>query len=158
MSHYVETLCKEVAPASFESWWKTQRACYRDGCCSVRTYWSDYSGKNATEARTAAFIKKVGTDLKKKGEASQYASLDNPKGYTVVAYDVGTAGWRVSKKVNRIIHHKRKEVVEYKDYKKKPSHIPSGARCERLVQWVFSFDAREYDPLEHGESPYDYYG
>ena len=157
MSHYVETMCTQVAPASFGNWWNTQKACYRDGCSSVRTRNTEYSGKNATESRLNAFLKKVNTDLSKKGEKSIYAPLDNPKSYSVIAYDVGDAGWRVSRKVNRIVNHKRTSVIETKDYKKRPSHVPSDARCERLVQWVFSFDAREYDPLEHGEEPYDYY-
>ena len=146
MSHYiinnhVQTLKfnPQRPTYCFEEWWRAQEACHRDGCRTTQLRID--SCENLTPAREQRFFK---TAKKKYGDFLEY-----PAGYTCNAVMMGIVGWCCERKVKRIVNHHVKEVIERKMYKTKPTKGLKGGTIYAIGKYIMSYDARDYDPMEH---------
>lgn len=141
--HYRKCFRSIEAPYDFKSFWRQQIPSYRDGCDCIQINRTDYSKKRATQKRLDTFLN---TATKHK---DVYEGLHSPDSYTVVAYDIGITGYAVVQRKTKNINHKRTEVEVVKNYKSKPSAIPTGSKILEIHRYVISYDGRDYDPLEH---------
>lgn len=133
MSHYV-MYNESVKTDDFRKFWNSTTPCKRDGCTSVKI--TTVNTKNFTPTVKTRFLKN---------------KTESVESYTVHAYDLGICGYRVHVKKNKIVNHKRMEVDEVHEYKSKPTKIIKGGVLKAVHYYVFDFDARCYDPLEHGD-------
>jgi hypothetical protein len=120
----------------FKSYWQGQTPCERDGCSSVSV--ETWSKNKLTDARWKRFRKK----------RNPFIDNDTPS-YTCHAVLVGVIGWVVTRKVRHIEDHHVVESTERKTYKTQPKHIVKGGTLYAECRYVCSYDARDYDPLEH---------
>ncbi|GEM_PF-3290109 len=120
----------------FRAYWQSQTPCERDGCSSVSVEtWSD---KKLTQTRWKRFSKAKNPFLD-----------ESTPSYTCHAVMAGVLGWVVTRKVRKVVDHHIQEVLERKSYKSRPKHIVKGGTLFAECRYVCSYDAREYDPLEH---------
>ena len=120
----------------FRSYWQNQPACERDGCGRVNV--SIHSKERLTTARWERFRKKPNPIV------DEWADK-----YTCNAILVGVLGWVVSRKVRHIEDNHVVERTERKAYKNRPKHIVKGGTLYAECRYVCTYDAREYDPMEH---------
>lgn len=155
MGHYVN--CHELyrikfrpgyAVTDFREWWRQQIPCRRDGCSSNASVRILNDG-NLTKAAESKYAKTYGGDKPKDN------FMNWPGSYECHAVLVGIVGWRAVRKVKRIVNHHVKEVEETKDYKSRPKTPLKGSTLYALGRFRVSYDARDYDPMEHGDYPYD---
>ncbi len=135
MSHYGRTGVTVVAPRDFNSWWKSQTPVVRDGCSREAKIIREYADKNATE-RARKRIEKI---------------VEDAGSYKCIAWDVGVDHYAIIVRKRKIVNHKIREVADTRVYKKKPSRIPKNGTLVEMHEYIISYDARCYDPLEHGE-------
>ncbi len=146
MGHYINThevrmlKFNPVRPTyCFDEWWRTQEACHRDGCRTTQLRID--SCETLTKVREERFRK---TMKKKYGDFLEY-----PSSYTCNAVMMGIVGWCCERKVKRIIDHHVREVIERKTYKTKPTKGLKGGTIYAIGKYIMSYDARDYDPMEH---------
>ena len=120
----------------FRAYWREQTPCVRDGCGAVSVRVN--SDKRLTQSRWQRFSKKRDPFVD-----------DWAPSYTCHAIMVGVLGWSVTRKVRHIENHHVVERTERKTYKTRPKHIVKGGTLFAECRFVCSFDARDYDPLEH---------
>ncbi len=120
----------------FRNYWRNQPACERDGCGRVNV--SIHSKDRLTSARWERFCKKPNPIV------DEWADK-----YTCNAVLVGVLRWVVSRKVRHIEDHHVVERTERKSYKSRPKHIVKDGTLYAECRYVCTYDAREYDPLEH---------
>lgn len=135
MGHYGRMGVPFVCGYDFEKSWRKTLACTRDGCSTVNVK-RVFSDKKFSESLLKRFCKK-------------YEDREDAKSYCCNAYDIGIVGWVIKVKKNRIVNHKRVEVVEEHEYKTKPKRILKGGSLVELHKYIIDYDGRCYDPLEH---------
>jgi hypothetical protein len=81
--------------------------------------------------------------------------MELPGSYNCHAVLVGIVGWRAVRKVRKVVNHHITEVEETKDYKSRPKTPLKGSTLYALGRFYVSYDARDYDPVEHGDVPQD---
>lgn len=162
MGHYVN--CHELhkvkfrpgyTKTDFTHWWQKQTPCRRDGCTccpSVRVL----NDGNYTKAARAKYDKTY-VDTYKNGTRKDAPDqfMECPPSYGCRAVLVGIVGWRAVRKVRRVVDHHITEVEETKDYKSRPKTPLKGSTLYALGRFFVSYDARIYDPMEHGDYPQD---
>ena len=162
MGHYVN--CHELYKVKFRPgctkndfahWWQKQTPCRRDGCTccpSVRVL----NDGNYTKAAKAKYDKTY-VDTYKNGTRKDAPDqfMECPPSYGCRAVLVGIVGWRAVRKVRRVVDHHITEVEETKDYKSRPKTPLKGSTLYALGRFFVSYDARIYDPCEHGDVPQD---
>ena len=162
MGHYVN--CHELHKVKFRPgytkndfahWWQKQTPCHRDGCTccpSVRVL----NDGNYTKAARAKYDKTY-VDTYKNGTCKDAPDqfMECPPSYGCHAVLVGIVGWRAVRKVRRVVDHHITEVEETKDYKSRPKTPLKGSTLYALGRFFVSYDARIYDPCEHGDVPQD---
>lgn len=137
----------------FAAWWQRQTPCRRDGCTSRPSVRSMNDG-NYTKAMESKYNKLYvdryvnGKTIKAKDEFMEW-----PGSYECHAVCLGIVGWRAVRKVKKVVDHHIKEVEEFKDYKTKPKSPLKGSTLYALGIFRVSYDARDYDPMEHGDYP-----
>ena len=129
----------------FDAWWRKQKACYRDGCSktNVRVFHDGNWSQTVEKRFDKLYRNKKNTDA--------YDFLEYPNSYECNAVLVGITGWVAVRKVKRIVNHHVQEVEETKTYKTKPKTPLKGSTLYAVGKFILSFDARCYDPLEHGD-------
>ena len=128
----------------FAAWWQRQTPCRRDGCTSRPSLRSLNDG-NYTKA-TESKYKKLYVDGK---VDAKDRFMEWPGSYECHAVFLGIVGWRAVRKVRKVVDHHIQEVEEFKDYKTKPKSPLKGSVLYALGNFRVSYDARDYDPLEH---------
>ena len=154
MSHYMN--CHEeytvkfrpgYVATDFAAWWQRQTPCRRDGCTSRPSIRTLNEG-NYTKAMDAKYVKAY-------VETSKHKPSDDfmewPGDYNCHAVLLGIVGWRAVRKVRKVVTHHIQEVEETKDYKTKPKAPLKGSTLYALGEFRVSYDARDYDPMEHGD-------
>lgn len=151
MGHYInrESHTVKFIPGSvttgFREWWSKQIPCTRDGCRSVNVKID--SDQPLTKLREDRFFKTCD---------KKYADfLDYPGSYTCNAVLIGIVGWRAERKVRKVVDHHIREVIESKTYKTKPTKGLKGSTIYAIGKFAMCYDARDYDPMEHGDYPHD---
>lgn len=151
MGHYInrEEHTVKFIPGSvttgFREWWGKQIPCTRDGCRSVNVRID--SDQPLTKLREERFFKTCD---------KKYADfLDYPDSYTCNAVLIGIVGWRAERKVRKVVDHHIQEVIESKTYKTKPTKGLKGSTIYAIGKFAMCYDARDYDPMEHGDYPHD---
>lgn len=151
MSHYVN--CFEdhkvafrpgYMKTDFDKWWSRQKACHRDGCS--RVVLRSFNDKNWSETVEKRFVKAYS-----KKNPDNYDFLEFPDSYTCNGVLIGIVGWRAVRKVRKVVNHHIQEVEETKDYKTRPKTPLKGSTLYAVGKFVISYDARCYDPMEHGD-------
>lgn len=151
MSHYVN--CFEdykvafrpgYMKTDFEKWWGRQKPCHRDGCS--RVVLRSFNDKNWNETVEKRFNKAYS-----KNNKDNYDFLEFPDSYTCNGVLIGIVGWRAVRKVRKVVNHHIQEVEETKDYKTRPKTPLKGSTLYAVGKFVISYDARCYDPMEHGD-------
>ena len=120
----------------FCAYWRNQTPCERDGCGLVRVQVD--STDKLTQSRWKRFCRKRNPFID-----------DWAPSYTCHAIVAGVLGWAVQRKVRRIVDHHVVERTETKHYKSRPSRIVKGGSLYAECRYVCTYDARDYDPLEH---------
>ena len=160
MGHYVN--CHELykvkfrpgyTQTDFANWWQKQTPCRRDGCTcspSVRVL----NDGNYTKAAAAKYEK----TYRDKWDGTKTTEVKDrfmewPGSYGCHAVLVGIVGWRAVRKVRKVVNHHITEVEETKDYKSRPKTPLKGSTLYALGRFFVSYDARDYDPYEHGDVP-----
>lgn len=133
MSHLVR-YGRTVETTDFNAFWKTTVSYSRDGCNTIKII--HFHDGNCSKSVIEQFFKKM-------------ENRESPSSYTVNAYDCGISGWETSRKVMRIVDHKRTEVTEKRRYKSKPKRVSKGAILKTLHTYIIDWDVREYEPYEH---------
>ena len=162
MGHYVN--CHELhkvkfrpgyTQTDFARWWQKQTPCRRDGCTSSPSVRVLNDG-NYTKAAMAKYDKTY-VDTYKNGTRKDAPDqfMECPPSYGCRAVLVGIVGWRAVRKVRRVVDHHITEVEETKDYKSRPKTPLKGSTLYALGRFFVSYDARIYDPCEHGDVPQD---
>jgi len=139
----------------FAHWWQKQTPCRRDGCTccpSVRVL----NDGNYTKAAASKYEKTYRDkwDGTKTTEVKD-RFMELPGSYNCHAVLVGIVGWRAVRKVRKVVNHHITEVEETKDYKSRPKTPLKGSTLYALGRFYVSYDARDYDPVEHGDVPQD---
>lgn len=120
----------------FKAYWRKQVPYERDGCCSVSVQVD--STDKLTNTRWNRFCKKPNPFI------DEWAPS-----YTCHAVAAGILGWCVQRRVRHIVNHHVEEALETKSYKTRPKHIIKDGTLYAECRYVCTFDARDYDPLEH---------
>ena len=129
----------------FKTWWSKQQPCYRDHCSEVSVRVK--STENLTKTRWDRWERQ---NNKKCDPFLEYGQVISYKCHALL---VGIVGWRSVRKVRKVVNHHIQEVEESRDYKTKPTKGLKGATLYAIGRYVITYDARDYDPLEHGEYP-----
>ena len=151
MGHYINRETHQVkfrpgyAWTDFKEWWSRQTPATRDGCRTVNV--KTDSEQTLTKVRQDRFFK---TCDKKYGQF-----LDYPGSYTCNAVLIGIVGWCSERKVRKVVDHHIREVIERKTYKTKPTKGLKGSTIYAIGKFAMCYDARDYDPMEHGDYPHD---
>lgn len=138
--HYYS--CNRTIDApDFNEWWKIQEPCERDGAGygqiqSISSYLNNPKLSCNDKVNKRAYAKALAKRL-------------IPGKYQTLVIDCGISGWCCERKVTRVIDHHRKEVTERRYYKTRPKTALKGGRIRAIHSYIYSYDAREYDPLEH---------
>ena len=120
----------------FRTYWENQTPCKRDGCGRISV--QVLSQKKLTQTRWNRFCK------------TRNPFIDDwAPSYTCNAVMVGIFAWVVTRKVRRIEDHHVVERTERKTYKTRPKRIVKGGTLYAECRYVCTYDARDYDPLEH---------
>ena len=151
MSHY---LCEReyynvkfrsgYAEQDFRTWWSRQTPCHRDGCTTA------YVKVHSTDTLT-----KVRLERYRKAKPDPFLDCENVRSYTCNAVLIGIIGWCSERKVRKVVNHHIQEVTETRTYKTKPTKGLKGSTISAIGKFVISYDARDYDPYEHGDVPED---
>ncbi len=160
MGHYVN--CHELykvkfrpgyTQTDFAHWWQKQTPSRRDGCTCCPSVKVLNDG-NYTKAAATKYEKLYMNKYKNgKRIAAQDDFMEWPGSYNCHAVLVGIVGWRAVRKVRKVVNHHITEVEETKDYKSRPKSPLKGATLYALGKFYVSYNARDYDPLEHGDYP-----
>lgn len=132
---------KTVETTDFNLWWRHQEPCVRDGASlgkiqSIATYLGNSKLSTNQKVNQRAFSKALSMRLV-------------PSKYETLVVDCGIVKWCCERQVSRIINHHRTTVTERKYYKTRPKTTLKGGVIKAVHLYIYSFDAREYDPLEH---------
>ena len=160
MGHYVN--CHELykvkfrpgyTQTDFANWGQKQTPCRRDGCTcspSVRVL-NDGNYTKAAESKYEKTYRDKWDGTKTTEVKDRF--MEWPGSYGCHAVLVGIVGWRAVRKVRKVVNHHITEVEETKDYKSRPKTPLKGSTLYALGRFFVSYDARDYDPYEHGDVP-----
>ena len=152
MGHYQRQGVKVIGPtrSQFKYYWGQSSQYIVNDCTHIETKLTKYSNEKWTKAREESFLKRWEKHPAK--EDDFYQGLDCPSSNSVCAYDLGIVGYKIIQRKHKIVNHKTIWITEAKEYKSKPAHIPEGAELLEMHKYVLSYDHREFDPRERGES------
>lgn len=136
------------AQSDLSAWWRQQTPAKRDGC----TDYPELRILNDGAISKAALSKydktyRDGAIASGKDAPDQFMELI-PQ-YKCHAVLLGIKGWRAVRRVRKVVNHHIREVEETKDYKTRPKTPLKGSTLYALGVFCLSYDARDYDPMEH---------